>query len=158
MGFRPCRDFQYTQTLHGTAIYAAKPPQLIGSPMAVPWSVWDMKHIFRRHKARGGVARPIQGPWSSWAPRLPRSFEHPLVAPRHGIAGRLSDSSKGASVGCSETLGIKLSPTTLFWTKFTCPKTIKAALALSVSQSSHPSLRPQTILERQKQIEQVKHI
>ena len=36
-----------THTLHGTAIYAdqltpSQPPQLIGSPMAVPWSVWVM--------------------------------------------------------------------------------------------------------------------
>ena len=42
-------DFRYQQQDPDTpciAIYAhidpPKPPQLIGSPMAVPWSVWDM--------------------------------------------------------------------------------------------------------------------
>ena len=39
-----------TQTLHGTAIYTYIDPQsttpgLIGSPMAVPWSVWSITSV-----------------------------------------------------------------------------------------------------------------
>ena len=42
----PKKERNSTQTLHGTAIYMPTltpqtTPGLIGSPMAVPWSVWE---------------------------------------------------------------------------------------------------------------------
>ena len=95
----------YTQTaLHGTAIYAAPltplaPPQLIGSPMAVPWTVCDRDGDACVNRATCGPRAPTM---LEFAPRS-QARRGPVESTGEGsLGGRCNDTRLGVKAVTQE--------------------------------------------------------